>query len=213
MSCMHALVRPWDTLPVLLLSRLCMVLLDALRAGWLGSVDEDEEDFSYRRNAGNGPARWGLIRREWATCNVGLLQSPIGLSDTLAGLADRSGRLGRSYRPAAASLVNRGHSIMVRVYIHWFGGRSISSSTVVMTSDVLCVCLHARVRSGKVQQQPRRRGDRRRGVPAPADALARAERARHQRAQVRPGAADGAPERHQQVRRGLAALQDLAAAS
>lgn len=114
MSCMHALVRPWDTLPVLLLSRLCMVLLDALRAGWLGSVDEDEEDFSYRRNAGNGPARWGLIRREWATCNVGLLQSPIGLSDTLAGLADRSGRLGRSYRPAAASLVNRGHSIMVR---------------------------------------------------------------------------------------------------
>uniref|UniRef100_A0A804R8A6 Uncharacterized protein n=1 Tax=Zea mays TaxID=4577 RepID=A0A804R8A6_MAIZE len=173
---MHALVRPWDTLPVLLLSRLCMVLLDALRAGWLGSVDEDEEDFSYRRNAGNGPARWGLIRREWATCNVGLLQSPIGLSDTLAGLADRSGRLGRSYRPAAASLVNRGHSIMV-------------------------------------QQQPRRRGDRRRGVPAPADALARAERARHQRAQVRPGAADGAPERHQQVRRGLAALQDLAAAS
>ncbi|XP_020399216.1 uncharacterized isoform X1 [Zea mays] len=81
---------------------------------WAAAQELDEEDFSYRRNAGNGPARWGLIRREWATCNVGLLQSPIGLSDTLAGLADRSGRLGRSYRPAAASLVNRGHSIMVR---------------------------------------------------------------------------------------------------
>jgi carbonic anhydrase len=87
-------------------------------AGWLGSVDEDEaeEDFSYRRDAGNGPARWGLIRREWAACSVGLQQSPMGLSDTVAGLADRPGRLGRSYRPAAASLVNRGHDIMVRMH-------------------------------------------------------------------------------------------------
>ncbi|XP_066375101.1 alpha carbonic anhydrase 7-like [Miscanthus floridulus] len=77
-------------------------------------LDEAEEDFSYRRDAGNGPARWGLIRREWAACSVGLQQSPMGLSDTVAGLADRPGRLGRSYRPAAASLVNRGHDIMVR---------------------------------------------------------------------------------------------------
>jgi carbonic anhydrase len=45
---------------------------------------------------------------------VGRLQSPIGLSDAVAGLADRPGRLGRSYRPAAASIVNRGHDIMVR---------------------------------------------------------------------------------------------------
>ncbi|KAG0515073.1 hypothetical protein BDA96_10G247600 [Sorghum bicolor] len=78
------------------------------------SVDEDEEDFSYRRDAGNGPARWGMIRRDWATCSVGLMQSPIGLTDTVAGLSDRPGHVGRSYRPAAASLVNRGHDIMVR---------------------------------------------------------------------------------------------------
>ncbi|WVZ79423.1 hypothetical protein U9M48_027003 [Paspalum notatum var. saurae] len=75
---------------------------------------DDEADFSYRRDAGNGPARWGAIRREWAACSAGRLQSPIGLSDTVAALADRPGRLGLSYRPAAASLVNRGHDIMVR---------------------------------------------------------------------------------------------------
>ncbi|XP_062233915.1 alpha carbonic anhydrase 2-like [Phragmites australis] len=75
---------------------------------------EDEGEFSYRRDAGNGPARWGVVRTEWAVCSVGRLQSPIGLSDAVAALVDRPGRLGRSYRPAAASLVNRGHDIMVR---------------------------------------------------------------------------------------------------
>ena len=76
--------------------------------------EDDEVEFSYRRDAGNGPERWGLVRRDWAACSVGRLQSPIGLSDAVAGLADRPGRLGRSYRPAAASIVNRGHDIMVR---------------------------------------------------------------------------------------------------
>ncbi|RCV22419.1 hypothetical protein SETIT_4G219300v2 [Setaria italica] len=74
----------------------------------------EEGDFSYRREDGNGPTRWGAVRREWAACSVGRLQSPIGLSDTVAALVDSPGRLGRSYRPAAASLVNRGHDIMVR---------------------------------------------------------------------------------------------------
>ena len=69
--------------------------------------------------------------------------------------------------------------------------------------------------SGEVQHGPGRRGGRRRGVQAPADALARAERAHHQRPQVRTGAAHAAPERRQQqqVRRRLAALQGLAASS
>jgi hypothetical protein len=76
--------------------------------------EDDDGEFSYRRDAGNGPARWGLIRREWSACAYGRLQSPIGLSDTVARITDRRGRLGRRYRPAAASLVNRGHDVMVR---------------------------------------------------------------------------------------------------
>ncbi|KAL6603840.1 hypothetical protein ACP70R_044201 [Stipagrostis hirtigluma subsp. patula] len=79
-------------------------------------IDEDDEaQFSYRRDAGDGPERWGLIRREWATCSTGHMQSPIGLSDAVAGLVEpRHGRLRRTLRPASASIVNRGHDIMVR---------------------------------------------------------------------------------------------------
>ncbi|KAK3134079.1 hypothetical protein QOZ80_6AG0544780 [Eleusine coracana subsp. coracana] len=75
---------------------------------------DDEGEFSYRRDAGNGPARWGVMRRDWSACAYGHMQSPIGLSDTVAALAYRPGRLARAYRPAAASLVNGGHDIMVR---------------------------------------------------------------------------------------------------
>ncbi|CAL5048642.1 unnamed protein product [Urochloa decumbens] len=77
---------------------------------------DDEAEFSYLRDAGNGPSRWGAVRREWAACSVGRLQSPIGLSDTVAALVDTPAgrRMVRSYRPAAASLVNRGHDVMVR---------------------------------------------------------------------------------------------------
>ncbi|CAN6201143.1 unnamed protein product [Urochloa humidicola] len=77
---------------------------------------DDEAEFSYLRDAGNGPSRWGAVRREWAACSVGRLQSPIGLSDTVAALVDTpaGNRMARSYRPAAASLVNRGHDVMVR---------------------------------------------------------------------------------------------------
>ncbi|CAN6220825.1 unnamed protein product [Urochloa humidicola] len=80
------------------------------------TTHQDEGEFSYLRDAGNGPERWGAVRREWAACSVGRLQSPIGLSDTVAALVDTPAgrRMVRSYRPAAASLVNRGHDLMVR---------------------------------------------------------------------------------------------------
>jgi carbonic anhydrase len=84
------------------------------RVCWGRSTNEDNErEFSYLPHAGNGPARWGAVRREWATCSAGRLQSPIALS---AGRLDggRAGLLRRSYRRAAASLVNRGHDVMVR---------------------------------------------------------------------------------------------------
>nr|ACN85335.1 unknown [Oryza meyeriana var. granulata] len=75
---------------------------------------DDEMEFSYRRGEDDGPERWGLIRRDWAACSFGLRQSPIHISDVAAGHGRRPGRLLRSYRPAAATLVNRGHDIMVR---------------------------------------------------------------------------------------------------
>nr|ACN85249.1 unknown [Oryza officinalis] len=77
-------------------------------------------EFSYRRGDDDGPERWGLVRRDWAACSFGRRQSPIHLSAAaIAGGGYEHHRrpghlLIRSYRPAAASLVNRGHDIMVR---------------------------------------------------------------------------------------------------
>ncbi|XP_047053943.1 alpha carbonic anhydrase 7-like [Lolium rigidum] len=79
---------------------------------------EDEAAFTYRSGADNGPDRWGLLRPDWATCYWGRLQSPISLpggTDAARPITGhRTGRLTRSYRPSPATLVNRGHDIMVR---------------------------------------------------------------------------------------------------
>ena len=57
-----------------------------------------------------------MLRADWATCYWGRLQSPISVPgpDTGAITGHRTGRLTRSYRPSPATLVNRGHDIMVR---------------------------------------------------------------------------------------------------
>nr|ACN85320.1 unknown [Oryza brachyantha] len=74
---------------------------------------DDDMEFSYRRGDDDGPERWGLMRRDWAACSFGRRQSPIHLSGAAAG-GYHHRRLLRSYRPAAATLVNRGNDIMVR---------------------------------------------------------------------------------------------------
>ena len=61
----------------------------------------------------NGPEHWGEIKEEWADCGRGQMQSPIDLSDQRVSLMRYLGYLNHSYRPAEASIVNRGHDIMV----------------------------------------------------------------------------------------------------
>jgi carbonic anhydrase len=74
----------------------------------------EDEDFSYIPGADNGPENWGKIKPEWANCSVGRMQSPIDLSDERAKLVQSLGYLNTSYRPAEATIVNTGHSVMVR---------------------------------------------------------------------------------------------------
>ncbi|GJN03760.1 hypothetical protein PR202_ga21238 [Eleusine coracana subsp. coracana] len=78
---------------------------------------ENEKEFSYVRGAKNGPERWGKINKNWTKCGTGEMQSPIDLSDKRVKLVRSLGYLNHSYRPAEASIVNRGHDIMVK-----FGG-------------------------------------------------------------------------------------------
>ena len=75
---------------------------------------EHEEEFSYARGGEHGPEHWGEIKPEWAACGAGRMQSPIDLSHERVSLVRSLGYLDHAYRPAQASIVNRGHDIMVR---------------------------------------------------------------------------------------------------
>ncbi|PUZ51848.1 hypothetical protein GQ55_6G223700 [Panicum hallii var. hallii] len=75
---------------------------------------EDEHEFSYDPRDAHGPAHWGAIKAEWANCSAGRMQSPIDLSHERVTLVRALGYLDHAYRAAGASIVNRGHDIMVR---------------------------------------------------------------------------------------------------
>lgn len=79
---------------------------------------DDESEFSYDEKSENGPANWGKINPEWRTCNTGKLQSPIDLLNKRVEVVSDLGILRKYYKPSNATLLNRGHDMMLR----WEGG-------------------------------------------------------------------------------------------
>uniref|UniRef100_A0A1U7XY34 LOW QUALITY PROTEIN: bifunctional monodehydroascorbate reductase and carbonic anhydrase nectarin-3-like n=1 Tax=Nicotiana sylvestris TaxID=4096 RepID=A0A1U7XY34_NICSY len=77
-----------------------------------GEVD-DESEFSYDEKSENGPANWGNIRPDWKDCS-GKLQPPIDLFELRAEVVSKLGILQTDYKPSNATLLNRGHDIMLR---------------------------------------------------------------------------------------------------
>ncbi|CAK9171396.1 unnamed protein product [Ilex paraguariensis] len=75
---------------------------------------EDESEFSYVPGSDNGPERWGEIHPEWSMCNNGTMQSPIDLLNERVEIVSHLGRLKRDYKPSNATLINRGHDMMLR---------------------------------------------------------------------------------------------------
>ncbi|XVF05708.1 hypothetical protein REPUB_Repub05bG0195700 [Reevesia pubescens] len=75
---------------------------------------EDESEFDYSENSEKGPARWGEIHAEWHACSNGTMQSPIDMSSERVKIVSHLGRLNRSYKPSNATLINRGHDMMLR---------------------------------------------------------------------------------------------------
>lgn len=71
---------------------------------------DDETEFDYG-DGPNGPAHWGEHDGWWA-CGNGTEQSPIDVKSNAAH-SPELGPLGRNYKIADATLVNRGHDIMV----------------------------------------------------------------------------------------------------
>ncbi|KAL5992865.1 hypothetical protein ACLOJK_013784 [Asimina triloba] len=77
---------------------------------------EEEKEFSYVEGSEIGPKHWGEIHEDWGACSKGDMQSPIDLHSQRVEVVHHLGRLKRSYKPSDASLVNRGHDIMVVPY-------------------------------------------------------------------------------------------------
>lgn len=76
-------------------------------------LPEDEREYSYVEGAENGPKNWGKIHKEWASCGNGEMQSPIDLTHQRVQEVNYLGRLKREYKPSNATMVNRGHDMMV----------------------------------------------------------------------------------------------------
>ncbi|PHT46847.1 Alpha carbonic anhydrase 7 [Capsicum baccatum] len=76
--------------------------------------DDDESDFSYDENAVNGPGNWSNIHPDWIKCNTGKMQSPIDFPNKKVEVVSNLGILQKFYKPSNATLLNRGHDIMLR---------------------------------------------------------------------------------------------------
>ncbi|XP_056171353.1 alpha carbonic anhydrase 4-like [Syzygium oleosum] len=73
----------------------------------------DETPFTYIEGTGKGPKEWGRIDPRWRECGTGKLQSPIDLLDERVQVFPNLGKLKRDYKPAPATVRNRGHDITV----------------------------------------------------------------------------------------------------
>lgn len=74
---------------------------------------EDTSVFDYIEGSPRGPAQWGVLRPDWRVCNNGTMQSPIDLLDHRVQILPQYITVRRVYRPANATLKNRGHDMMV----------------------------------------------------------------------------------------------------
>uniref|UniRef100_A0A6N2L673 Alpha-carbonic anhydrase domain-containing protein n=1 Tax=Salix viminalis TaxID=40686 RepID=A0A6N2L673_SALVM len=95
---------------------------------------EEETEFNYDPNGEKGPAQWGRIHPEWGACSNGSMQSPIDLMSDSVDVVSHTWRIQRSYKPANATLRNRGHDMMLK----WEGGAG--SIEINGTEYVLLQC-------------------------------------------------------------------------
>ncbi|KAH9303839.1 hypothetical protein KI387_008243, partial [Taxus chinensis] len=75
---------------------------------------EDEREFTYEEGHEKGPEHWGELHQNWSACGKGQNQSPIDIVSKRVRIYFDLGRLRRIYHPANATLLNRGHDIMMK---------------------------------------------------------------------------------------------------
>ncbi|KAM6568238.1 hypothetical protein CsatB_016223 [Cannabis sativa] len=76
--------------------------------------EEDNYDsiYAYDESSGRGPSQWGNLNESWYLCGNGTSQSPINISRLQ--FTPNLGALQTQYKPAQATLINRGHDISVK---------------------------------------------------------------------------------------------------
>ncbi|KAJ0872747.1 putative carbonic anhydrase [Helianthus annuus] len=75
---------------------------------------EDEREFDYARGSKMGPEKWGVMKEEWSLCSNGTMQSPIDMLSQRVEMVVSSKKLYRNYKPCNATILNRGHDIMLQ---------------------------------------------------------------------------------------------------
>ncbi|WCJ41000.1 alpha carbonic anhydrase 7 [Euphorbia peplus] len=88
---------------------------------------ENEKEFDYYNST-----RWGEIHPEWSSCRNGSMQSPIDLFDERVNIVSHLGRLNRNYKPANATLKNRGHDMMLQWHDGGAGTIEINGTEYVL---------------------------------------------------------------------------------
>ncbi|KAJ9184932.1 hypothetical protein P3X46_004617 [Hevea brasiliensis] len=78
------------------------------------SETDNEVQYTYNEGTGKGPKKWGLINKKWEACNNGKMQSPVNILKEKVEVLPGLGKLKRNYKPAPATVKNRGHDITVR---------------------------------------------------------------------------------------------------
>ncbi|CAK8571448.1 unnamed protein product [Lathyrus sativus] len=78
---------------------------------------EDEHEFDYTKGSKKSPPYWGELKKEWAACKNGKMQSPIDMTNDNLKIVPNLGRIEKNYKPKNAILKNRGHDIQVK----WLG--------------------------------------------------------------------------------------------
>ncbi|CAI9097937.1 OLC1v1034462C4 [Oldenlandia corymbosa var. corymbosa] len=73
---------------------------------------ENEREFDYAENSRKGPRVWGQLKKEWAACGNGELQSPIDMSHERVQIISKPEK--KMYKPANATVKNRGHDISIQ---------------------------------------------------------------------------------------------------
>ncbi|KAM7505397.1 hypothetical protein LguiB_004301 [Lonicera macranthoides] len=96
-----------------LISSISITFCNANKIKTASEVD-NETPFTYAEGAEKGPKEWGHVNSTWKVCDSGKLQSPIDLASKRVQVFPGLGKLKKSYKPALAQIINRGHDIQVK---------------------------------------------------------------------------------------------------